>query len=59
MTFSFESLDIRVYPKIPLIDSNLQTQIQNLIYNEIQAMKPNMSQLSTMTYSKTVELNLS
>jgi len=59
MTFSFENLDLRIYPKIPLADSTLQKSVQDSVYNEIQRQKPNMSNLATATYSKTVELKLS
>jgi len=41
-----------------MVDSKMQKQMEDSIYNQIQAMKPNMSELTRTTYSKTVELRL-
>lgn len=57
MTLSWESMDLRIYPDIPLInDPNLVESKERAIYDEIQKLQPNLSKLCKFTYSKTLEI---
>jgi hypothetical protein len=58
MSLSWDTLNIRISPTVPFLDPTLQKTTTQIVYDQIEGLKPNLSELCRTTYTTTVELKL-